>query len=283
MTSTATSEAMSTATKAAVIDLLYRLADDSLIIGHRNSEWTGLGPILEEDIAFSSMAQDKMGHALALYGLLHQLGEEPPDRLAFARGPRDYRCCDLVAMEFLSGAATDGPLCNNPVRDELVSRGDWAGSLVRQFLFSEADAVRMAALETSAYEPMAQLARKLRGELKYHTLHGRLLIERLGKATEDSRSRLNGVIERVWPQALGMFEPTKHGQTLASAGICPTEEALCDRWLGEVEPIIERSGLSRPKHAKPAYGGRAGNHPPELALLLDDMQRVYRLDPTAQW
>jgi phenylacetate-CoA oxygenase PaaI subunit len=127
------------ALKAGLIDLLYRLGDDALIIGHRNSEWTGIGPILEEDIAFSSMAQDKLGHALAYYALLHELGEPDPDHLAFRRVPADFRCCSLLYLESLheSGEADSEPgLCNNPDRDLLVRHGDWAIALVRQFLFS---------------------------------------------------------------------------------------------------------------------------------------------------
>src|ERR1700741_5567847 len=84
---------------AAIKELLYKMADDQLILGHRNSEWTGLGPMLEEDIAFSSVAQDKMGHALAFYNLLHELGEADPDTLVYARTPEQFRCASLVVLE----------------------------------------------------------------------------------------------------------------------------------------------------------------------------------------
>ena len=271
--------------RPALVDLLYRLGDDSLIIGHRNSEWTGIGPILEEDIAFSSMSQDKMGHAVAFYTLLHELGEPDPDRIAYARGSSEYRCCSLVVLECLTAMRADEepPLCNNPVRDTLLHRGDWAASLVRQFFFSEADAVRMTSLEQSAYVPLAQLARKLRGELKYHTLHGRTMIERLGRATPDSRARLQASIDQLYPHALGMFESTKYDAALAEAAICPTEGELCERWQREMEPTLRKAGLQLPSGAKPIVGGRIGKHPAELTSLLDDLQRVYRLDPNAQW
>ena len=283
MPRTIESTKLDAATKPAVIDLLYRLGDDSLIIGHRNSEWTGLGPILEEDIAFSSMAQDKMGHALAFYRLLDELGEADPERLAYERGPDKYRCCSLVTLEFLDSDNSKPDLSNNPVRDELVSRGDWAGSLVRQFLFSEADAIRMAALEESAYEPLAQLARKLRGELKYHTLHGRLMMEKLGRATPESRERLQSALTHLWPHALGIFEPTHFDDQLANSGICPPESELCQRWRSEVEPIIEKSGLSIPSKSLPNHGGRAGKHGAQLTTVLDAMQKVYKLSPGAIW
>lgn len=283
MTTTTAPTKLDSATKAAVIDLLYRLGDDSLIIGHRNSEWTGIGPILEEDIAFSSMAQDKMGHALAYYRLLHELGEPDPEHIAYERSPDEYRCCSLVALEFLASESTPADLCNNPVRDELVSHGDWSGSLVRQFLFSEADAIRMAALEESTFAPLAQLARKLRGELKYHTLHGRLLLERLGWATAESRKRLQASLNLLWPHALGIFERTQFDNHLADANICPAEGELCEQWLSEVDPIIKKSGLLIPSKAEPVFGGRAGKHGPELTAVLEAMQRVYKLSPGATW
>ena len=91
-------ESLKGTNREAAINLLYRLADDELVIGHRNSEWTGHGPILEADIAFSSMAQDEMGHAQAYYTMLNQLGERDPDTLAFGRKPREFRCASLVCL-----------------------------------------------------------------------------------------------------------------------------------------------------------------------------------------
>ena len=80
----------------AIKELLYKIADDQLIIGHRNSEWTGLGPVLEEDIAFSSIAQDKIGQSLAVYSILHDMGEEEPDTIAFTRNSEQFRCSQYV-------------------------------------------------------------------------------------------------------------------------------------------------------------------------------------------
>lgn len=278
------SKSLSPELKAAVVDLLYRLADDSLIIGHRNSEWTGLGPILEEDIAFSSMSQDKMGHAIALFNLLHELGEADADTLAYSRTAREYRCCSLVALKCMDEAASGGAaLSNNPVRDELLQRGDWVGSLIRQIMFAEADAVRMAALEESTFGPLAALARKFRGEIKYHTMHGRTILPRLGNASDESRERLQIAIDRLYPHALGLFEPTTHDSALSRAGICPPETELCKHWREQLNRLLAASQLRASVDAKPVYGGREGKHPPELSVLLDDMQKVYRLSPGATW
>lgn len=271
--------------KSAVADLLYRLGDDCLVIGHRNSEWTGLGPILEEDIAFSSMAQDQMGHAQALYTLLHALGEPEPDHLAFLRDAKDFRCCRFVALEPFSetGGGASADLCNNPDRDRLMTHGDWSVSLVRQFLFAEAWSIRLAALAERAYAPLAALARKFRGEVKYHTMHGRIWIERLGRADGEARERVQAAIDLLWPAALGMFEPTSHDAALAKAGVCPRESDAGEKWQSVVTGLLAEAGFTWPRDAKPLYGGRAGHHGPELTRLLASMQKVYRLAPGATW
>jgi ring-1,2-phenylacetyl-CoA epoxidase subunit PaaC len=137
------------AENAPLKDLLFRMADDNLIIAHRNSEWTGLGPILEEDIAFSSIAQDKLGHSQALYAMLNTLGEAEPDTIAFTREERDFRCCRFVEY---------------PI-------GGYEFSLVRHFLFDVAELLRWEMLETSTFEPLRKLAGKIRGEIKYHVFH----------------------------------------------------------------------------------------------------------------
>ena len=134
----------------ALARMLTAMADDALIQGHRNSEWTGLGPIMEEDIAFSSMAQDKIGHAWALYRILQEdLGGQDPDAFAFLRNEKDYKCCHFV---------------EHP-------NGEYDFSLMRHFLFDHAEAIRYQQLRNSSFAPLRPLAEKLKGEIKYHTLH----------------------------------------------------------------------------------------------------------------
>jgi len=247
--------------KEALIDLLYRLADDELVLGHRDSEWTGHGPILEEDIAFSSMAQDEMGHARAYYELLHELGEDEPDRLAFGRKPRQFRCASLVCLP----------------------RGDWAFSVMRQFLYDSGESVRLTALAHGEYEPLASLANKLRGEEKYHLMHGRSWVMRMGKATPESRSRMQTALDTAYPHALALFESTEANQSLAQAGICPLEEELMAQWESAVAPTLAAAELLVPENAVAAVGGRVGRHPASLAELLENMQSVFNLDPAANW
>jgi ring-1,2-phenylacetyl-CoA epoxidase subunit PaaC len=247
--------------KAGIVDLLYRLADDDLVIGHRNSEWTGLAPILEADIAMSSIAQDQIGRSLAYYTLLGELGESAPDSLAFARGADGYRCCSLVSTE----------------------RGDWAVSTCRQCFYDIYQANRIEASCESTYLPLAQLARKIRGEQKYHTMHSRMWLTGLGDATGESHTLMQGAVELLYPHALGLFEPTEHDEVIAASGLAPAEGDLCAQWRADTAELFGQAGLSIPDAAEAALGGRAGKHGAELADLLDGMQKVYRQDPTATW
>jgi len=261
MADIATLENLSGGVRQAVVDLLFRMADDELVIGHRNSEWTGLGPILEEDIAFSSMAQDEIGHARAYYEMLHQLGGADPDTLAFGRKARQFRCASITSLP----------------------KGDWAFTVVRQFLYDSAESVRLAALSDSAFVPLAQLARKLRGEEKYHLMHGRSWMLHLGEATDESRDRMKKALGELYAHALGLFEPVESDEPLARYGICPTERELRTQWESAVFPTLAAAGLSVRDNTPPAYGGRFGRHPAVLAELLDQMQSVFNIDPTAKW
>ncbi len=239
---------------------LFRLADDEVIIGHRNAEWTGHGPILEADIAFSSMAQDEFGHAQHYYTLLHELGEASPDQLAFNRAAADFRCAQLVELP----------------------RGDWAFSIVRQFLYDAAETVRLATLSSSSYALLAQAARKFAGEEKYHLMHGKTWVLDLGRATGESRVRMQTALDQAFPYALGLFETTELDAEIVAAGLQKPEAELQQEWLALISPILTEAGLKRPE-ARPIFGGRRGQHTEHLAALLSDMQLVFRIDPEAMW
>ncbi len=249
--------------KEAIKDLLFKMADDALIMGHRNSEWTGLGPILEEDIAFSSMAQDKIGHAQALYSILHEDFEESePNVLVYARDEKKFRCCHFV---------------------ELPNRG-YDFSLARHFLFDHAELCRYRMLEQSSQPRLAALARKIHGELKYHTLHADTWIKKLAKATEEGRTRILSSMEAAYPFALGIFEPGKWENELIRKKVFAGEEVLLKEWLKSMEPILEAAGIKLPKeNVKPSFGGRKGLHTEHLHPLLGEMAEVYRTEPDAEW
>lgn len=244
--------------------MLYGMADDSLIIAHRNSEWTGLGPMLEEDIAFSSIAQDKMGHALALYTLLQQLGEPEPDISAFTRNELEFTCCQFV--EF-------------PI-------GGYDFSLMRHFLFDSADLLRYEMLEQSTFEPLAKLAVKVRGEIKYHVFHADTWIIQLGsQGNEESKARMQSALNECYPLALGIFENSEDEQILIENGIFKGEKELESAWHDRISAILNKAGLTIPDRdsVNPIYGGRKGLHSEHLQPLLDEMTEVFRIDPSAEW
>jgi ring-1,2-phenylacetyl-CoA epoxidase subunit PaaC len=244
-------------------DLLYKMADDLLILGHRNSEWTGLGPILEEDIAFSSMAQDKIGQAQALYQLLHELGEQEPDTVAFTRNANQFHNSQFVELP----------------------NGEYDFSTIRHFLFDTADQLRFDMLANSSYEPLAKVARKVKGELKYHVFHANTWITKMGAATEESHIRMQHALNEAWDYALGMFEASEHEQQLISEKVFEGEAELKKRWLGIISPVLTKATLTIPIEStwQPIYGGRKGMHTEHLQPLLDEMSEVFKIDPTAEW
>jgi ring-1,2-phenylacetyl-CoA epoxidase subunit PaaC len=247
----------------ALKELLYKMADDLLILGHRNSEWTGFGPLLEEDIAFSSMAQDKVGQSHALYTILNTLGERDPDTIAFTRNSSQFHNCVLVELP----------------------NGEYDFSLIRHFLYDTAEVIRFELLSNSSYQPLADLSKKIRAELRYHTLHANTWMKQLGSATEESIARLQKSLYYAMPFALGMFEESPYEQEIIANGIFAGEQVLKERWMRKVEEVISQTSLTLPdlKIIQPVTGGRSGKHSEHLQPLLDEMSEVFRIDPTAEW
>jgi len=137
--------------------LLLEIADDELILGWRDSEWTGIAPLLEEDVAFSSIAQNEIGHARALYELVARERGTTADELAFDRSPDEYRCAQIVELRLL----------------------DWAQTIARHYLYEEADAIRLERLKQSDDAEIAGLAAKIDREEVYHRMHAQMWHERL--------------------------------------------------------------------------------------------------------
>ncbi len=158
-------------------ELLLPIADDELVLGWRNSEWTGIAPFLEEDVAFSSIAQNEIGHARALYGLVAEELGTTADELAFDRPPCEYRCAPLAELRRL----------------------DWAGTIARHFLYETADELRLDALKESCDAAVAGLARKIDREEIYHRLHAKMWFDRLR-----DEPRFRTALLELWPYALGV-------------------------------------------------------------------------------
>ncbi len=247
----------------ALKDLLYKMADDQLIIGHRNSEWTGIGPLLEEDIAFSSMAQDKIGQSEHLYNLLHQLGEADADTVAFTRNSPQFHNCTFVEL---------------PI-------GEYDFSLIRHLLFDYAELLRFEGLQNSSYVPLSQVSKKFYGEIKYHCMHASTWVRQLGKGNKESHDRMQEALNFSWNYALGIFEEGPAEELLISEKIFEGESALKERWLKGIRSIINDAGLELPDESSwnAIYGGRKGEHTVHLQPLLDEMTEVYSIDPSADW
>ena len=191
-------------------DLLLAIADDELVLGWRDSEWTGIAPFLEEDVALSSIAQTEIGHARALYEVVAAERGATADELAFDREPADYRAAPLVQLHLVD---------------------DWAGTIARRYLYETADALRIAALKDAGSPDVAGLAVKIEREEAYHLMHAGMWIDRL-LAADEGRRRLEAAVDALWPAALGVLDdPTLHGAWVAEV------EAKLGRSLPDVDPV----------------------------------------------
>ena len=176
---------------------LLGLADDELVLGWRDSEWTGIAPMLEEDVAFSSIAQNEIGHARAVYELL--VGPEgDADALAFDRKAEEYHCSPLVELHLL----------------------EWAHTIARRWLYEVADEIRITALKDDSDPAVAGLAAKIDREEAYHRMHAEMWHERLR-----DEQRFRRAVEELWPYALGVLPTELRGELVTRVGL-PEVEAI---------------------------------------------------------
>lgn len=259
-----------TTSSSPLATLLLAIADDELVLGHRDSEWTGHAPILEEDIAFSNIAQDEIGHALIWYTAYEKLTGRSPDSAAFERSAAEFTCARFVSYP----------------------KGDFAYTVVRQFFFDVAEEVRLRSFAAGGSEVLKAPAEKILKEEAYHRLHSQGLVERLGRATEESARRMRAAVAAAFPQALGLFEPVAGEEELVRAGVTAASAELQQRWIDAVAPVLKQASLDAPveeHHGRltPSVhgelGGRTGRHTEHLEALVRDLQSVYRLVPGGQW
>ncbi len=249
--------------REALGELLLALADDELVIGYWDSEWTGIAPLLEEDVAMTSLATDEIGHARAFYTLLGELTGRDPDAIAYDRPPEAFRHARIV----------DHP------------RTDWAFSIARRWLYDTADAVRLEALAESAYLPLADLIAKVRREERYHLLHADAWLRRLAGADPVAR----GHLERAWTTLVddgpSVFAPLPGEASLVDARILPeTMDELASRWIAQADAVAVELDLARPLPSSATTRARGRlDHSDDFGWLWSEITSVRRLDPAATW
>ena len=250
--------------RTAVEHLLYRLADDELVLAERYTEWQVTAPTLESDLALANIAQDELGHARLWYDLLQDFGYSESD-LIYERDPGEFRHATLAEVPF----------------DE----GDWADAVVRGYLYDVAENCRLEALEDSAFPPVVDRVGKVRGEEEYHREHARNWLDRLA-GDEDGRRRLQTALDRLFPHALTLFEPTDEAIEAEIVDLGIRRRGLDDlreEWLATVEPFLESVGLRLPMDPDddpvdhlPDAVGRDRSHTDDWFDLHDEMTRTYR-------
>lgn len=251
------------ATSAALDGLLLSMADDEFVIGFSDSEWTGIAPILEEDIAMSSIAQDELGHAKALYELLAGVRADgrDADAIAYDREPDAYRHARLVDR----------------------GRGDWAMTIARRFLYDTADAARLASIG-EGWPPLAELVGKIRREERYHVMHALVWADRLARAGGEARSRFVAALEELAPDAPTVLAAPDGEAALLAAGILtrPFADAAAG-WRMEVAGILGPLGITLALDAPVGRATARTSHSDDFRWLHGEFTSVRRSDPEAVW
>jgi ring-1,2-phenylacetyl-CoA epoxidase subunit PaaC len=248
--------------RAGLDELILSMADDEFVIGFSDSEWTGIAPLLEEDVAMSSLAQDELGHAAALYSLLAEVRADgrDADSIAYDRQPDEYRHARLLDH----------------------GRGDWAMTIARRYLYDTSDGARLDGLVTSSFGPLRELVDKIRREERYHVMHAEAWLERLAARPGEPRDRLLASLEELAPDAATVFTPLLGEPALLEAGVLAEPMAgLEARWRATITPLFVGLGLSMPPAASMAEGRTRHGEP--FRWLWGEFTSVRRSDPVAAW
>ena len=239
------------------ISFLLYLADTSLILGQRNSEWCGHGPILEQDIALTNISLDLIGQARSLYQYAARLiGDTDEDKLFAFRNEREYRNLLLVEQP----------------------NGDWGNTILRQYLFSEFQLLLFQELKKSDDIDLAAIAEKSVKETMYHRRWSSEWVVRLGNGTEESHARMKKALENLWPYTGEMFQPAAYEKVFAL-----DSASIHAAWTSAVKVVLEEATLPYPENVFMHTGGKSGVHTEQLGYILTDLQYLQRTYPGAEW
>jgi ring-1,2-phenylacetyl-CoA epoxidase subunit PaaC len=252
-----------TALAQPLFDYILRLADTALILGHRLSEWIGHAPVLEEELALGNIALDLIGEARALYSYAGEVEGKGRDE-------------DVLAYRRDAGSFRNLLLAEQP-------NGDFAATIVRQFLFSAFAQPLWRALAASRDATLAAIAAKSEKEAAYHLRHAGEWLIRLGDGTEESHCRAQAALDELWPYSGELFERDTVEDALIAAGIAVDPETLRAEWQRTVSAVLAEATLAAPERAWMQSGGRSGRHSEHLGHLLATMQFLQRAYPGATW
>lgn len=245
---------------------VLHLADDVLILGHRNSEWTGHGPILEQDIAISNIALDLVGQARNFYQYAAQLSNErgivaTEDSLAYLRDGWDFRNCLLVEQ----------------------TNGDWAKTILRQFFFSAHQIDLYEQLAKGGDATLAAIGAKAYKEAIYHLRWSSEWVIRLGDGTEESHARMVRALDELWKFTGELHTPAPYELWASGSGTGPDLSLLRPKWEERVKNIFDEAGLTYPATQWMQTGGKEGRHTEQLGYILAEMQFLQRAYPECEW
>jgi ring-1,2-phenylacetyl-CoA epoxidase subunit PaaC len=249
--------------RAAFLEFLLRMGDNTLILGHRVSEWCGHAPVLEEDIALANTALDLIGQTqmwLGLAGEIEGRGRSADD-LTYLRDASKFRNLLLVERP----------------------NGDFGQTLMRQFLFDARHFEMLKALTGSTDPRVAEIAAKAVKEVSYHLERSADLVIRLGDGTSESHDRMRSALDDLWSYTGEMFVADEHDRAVAATGIAPDPESLRPAWDATVSDVLRQATLQVPDSGFAHKGGKRGVHTEHLGYILAEMQFLQRAYPGAEW
>ncbi len=246
-----------------IIHFLYRLGDNSLILGQRLAEWCSKGPTLEEDVALTNISPDNFGQARMIFSHLAELeaNGKSEDDYAFKRNER----------EFYNALIVERP------------NGHFGDTIARSFLFDAFQFHFYKELTKSTNDFLAGLAGKSLKEVQYHVRHSGEWIVRLGDGTEESKEKIQESINSLWEYTGDMFATDDQINALTKAGIAPDYSVIKYNWYKTVEEVLYRATLKKPEDGFMQNGSLNGLHSEFLGHLLGDMQYLQRAYPNAEW